>query len=115
MTYCKSGTRRLTALGLALILSGTGASALAAASTVSKKEAATIAKQAYPGKVVGEKLTKRDNGSSVYMVKIKGSQGTQTVAVNANTGSIAGGGALSQPPGGGMPSGPAGGGGGYTP
>lgn len=92
MTRFKTGTQRLTAFGLSLLLSGMGASALAAGAPVSKGEAAVIAKQEYPGKVVSETLSKKDNGSSVYMVKVKGSQGTRSIAVSADTGGVISGG-----------------------
>ena len=108
---CRSVERRLTALGLALCLSGMGASALAAATPVSKKEAATIAIQAHPGKVEHEKLTTLPNGQSAYKLEIRDTQGSvATVVVDARTGEVLNGGVMADPagstpaqPGGGAP------------
>ncbi len=102
MRYFTPDGHPLVAASLALLLAGTAANALAATGPVGKGEAATIAKQAYPGQVVSEKLSQGTNGSSAYEVKIKGSQGTQTVIVDAQTGAVMSGGAAPDPSGGGM-------------
>lgn len=100
MTYRKPQTRRLTAVGLALILAGTSVSALAAGAQVSKKEAATIATQARPGKVKGEELTTLPNGQPAYKVEIQDTQGAlATVVVDARTGEVLNGGAMADPSG----------------
>ena len=100
MNYCKFGPRHLTSLGLALFLSAAGTSALAATTPVSKREAATIAIQAHPGKVERENLTRLPNGQSAYKVEIRDTQGTvATVVVDARTGEVLNGGAMADPAG----------------
>ena len=92
--------RRLANLVLALLLTGAGASALAAGTPVSKAEAATIATQAHPGKVERQTLTTLPSGEPVYQVVVRDAQGgVATVVVDARTGEVLNGGAMPDPAG----------------
>lgn len=99
MRHRKPG-QRLATLLLALLFTGAGTSVLAAATPVSKGEAATIATQARPGKVERQKLTTLPSGEPVYQVAIRDAKGSvATVVVDARTGEVLNGGAMPDPAG----------------
>ena len=100
MRNCKSFPQQLTVLALAVFLSEMSPNALAAATMVSKKEAATIATQAHPGKIEHENLTTLPSGQSAYRIQVRTTQGSvATVVVDARTGEVLNGGAMADPAG----------------